>query len=215
MKVALSKSFPLPVPAATAWLLLQDIEAVARCMPGASITERLDASHYKGTLALKLGPASLSFRGEIEVKELDADRHALHLLGRGTDHTGTSGASMELRAHLEPADGGGCALVGASEVSVSGKAAAFGARLMGPVADQVLQQFAANFAAALQAMPPPQPASAAVPVSASASDAAPASAAVTAAAAVPVAAAAPLNGLALAWAVVRDWCRGLFAARRA
>jgi carbon monoxide dehydrogenase subunit G len=211
MKVALSKSFPLPVPAATAWLLLQDIEAVARCMPGASITERLDASHYKGTLAMKLGPASLSFRGEIEVKELDAARQALHLLGRGTDHTGTSGASMELRAHLEPADGGGCVLVGASEVSVSGKAAAFGARLMGPVADQVLQQFAANFAAALQAMPAAQleSAVAAAPASASATASAPA----PGPAAAP--AAAPLNGLALAWAVVRDWCRGLFAARRA
>jgi hypothetical protein len=208
MKVELAKSFPLPAPAASAWVLLQDIEAVAACMPGARITERLDERHYKGTLALKLGPASLSFRGEIEVLELEAASRTLHLKGRGTDSTGTSGASMELRAHIEPAEGDTCKLVGASETSVSGKAATFGARLMGPVADQLLQQFAANFTAALQAMPAPSPSS-----SSSSSESPPQSAMVAPAAA-PVAA-VPLDGLALAWAVVRDWCRGLFAPRRA
>ena len=40
MKVRLEKTFPLPGPAATAWALLQDIDGVAACMPGAKITER-------------------------------------------------------------------------------------------------------------------------------------------------------------------------------
>ena len=41
---------------------------------------------------------------------------------------------------------------------MSGKAAAFGGRMMGSVADQVLKQFAANFAAQVQAMQAqPQP----------------------------------------------------------
>ncbi|MFM7658869.1 MAG: SRPBCC domain-containing protein, partial [Burkholderiaceae bacterium] len=48
--------------------MLCDIEAVASCMPGARITERIDAQHYKGTVSVKFGPASMSFRGEIEVK---------------------------------------------------------------------------------------------------------------------------------------------------
>ena len=37
-------------------------------------------------------------------------------------------------------------------MSVSGKAASFGARFMGPVTDQVLEQFAGNFATKVQAM---------------------------------------------------------------
>ena len=61
MKVQLSRAFPLPASADAAWSVLQDIAAVASCMPGAKITERVDETHYKGTVAVKVGPASLSY----------------------------------------------------------------------------------------------------------------------------------------------------------
>ena len=59
---------------------------------------------------------------------------------------------MDLTARVEAVDAASCNLVGTSEVSMSGKAAAFGGRMMDSVADQVLKQFAANFAAQVQAM---------------------------------------------------------------
>lgn len=146
----------MPASADTTWALLQDIEAVAGCMPGARITEHIDATHYKGTVSIKLGPANLSFRGEIEVRGLDAAARSLQLFAKGTDTTGGSAASMDLTARIDALDAKSCSLVGDSEVSMSGKAAAFGSRLMVPLADQVLGQFAANFAARLQAAPPPR-----------------------------------------------------------
>jgi carbon monoxide dehydrogenase subunit G len=148
MKVELEKSFLMPGAADVAWTLLQDIPGVAACMPGAKITERIDDTHYKGTVTVKLGPASMSFRGAIEVMELDASRRTLHLLGKGSDTAGSSGASMDLVARIEPGEADGSInLVGRSEVTMSGKAAAFGGRMMGTVADQILKQFAGNFAA--------------------------------------------------------------------
>ena len=75
----------------------------------------------------------------------------LRLLGKGTDTTGSSGASMDLTARVDAVDGATGNLVGSSEVSMSGKAATFGGRMMGTVADQVLKQFAANFAAQVAA----------------------------------------------------------------
>ena len=141
MKVELEKSFLMPGAADVAWLLLQDIPGVAGCMPGAKITERIDDRHYKGTVTVKLGPASMSFRGAIEVMELDASRHTLHLLGKGSDTAGSSGASMDLVARIEPGEADGSInLVGRSEITMSGKAAAFGGRMMGTVADQILSQ---------------------------------------------------------------------------
>ena len=62
-------------------------------MPGAKITERLDDGRYKGTVTVKLGPATMSFRGEVEVRDLDPAAMTLRLLGKGTDTTGTSGAA--------------------------------------------------------------------------------------------------------------------------
>jgi carbon monoxide dehydrogenase subunit G len=162
MKVTIDRTFPMPASAEVIWKALEDIEAVASCMPGASITERLDDRHYKGTVKLKVGPAMLTFRGEIEVKDQDASARALRLVAKGTDTSGTSAASLDLTARIEAVDGDRSNLVGHSEASVSGKAATFGGRLMDAVADQILKQFAANFAARVEAQ---KVSSAASPVS--------------------------------------------------
>ena len=76
----------------------------------------------------------------------------LRLLGKGTDSTGGSVASMDIGARIEPATDGRSTLVGTSVVSMSGKAAAFGGRMMNTVADQILKQFADNFAAQVGAI---------------------------------------------------------------
>ena len=152
MKVQIDKTYPMPCSPEVAWEFLQNLEAVAACMPGAKLTERLDAGRHKGTVTVRVGPATMSFRGEVEMKDVDSAARTLRLLGKGTDSTGSSGASMDLTARIEAAEGGLCNLVGASEVSMSGKAAAFGGRMMNTVADEILKQFAANFAVAGRAL---------------------------------------------------------------
>ena len=189
MKVRLEKTLALPGGAEAAWQALQDIEAVAACMPGARITERIDPTHYKGTVSVKVGPASMAFRGDLEVRQVDAAARTLQLLAKGVDGTGTSGASMELNARVEAAEAGASRLVGVSEVSMSGKAAAFGGRLINGVADQVLDQFASNFAARVASV-----AAATPPPVAHASEGG-----------------AELNGLAIALRAFRAWLRSLFS----
>jgi uncharacterized protein len=215
MKVQLEKTFPMPGSADTAWALLQDIDGVAACMPGAKLTERIDAQHFKGTVSVKFGPASMSFRGDVEILSLDAASKTLRLVGKGTDTTGSSGAAMDLTARVEAVDAGACKLLGTSEVSMSGKAAAFGGRMMDSVADQVLKQFASNFAARVQALQAQAPASGAASgaTSGAALDASPLIDAATPASA--PAATAQLNAFALAWAIVKDWLRSLFGAKKA
>ncbi len=198
MKVQLEKTFPMPASAQVSWDLLRKIEGVAGCMPGAKITVRIDDQHYKGTVAVKFGPASMSFRGDVEVRELDSLSRTLRLIGKGADSTGSSGASMDLTARVEAVDAASSNLVGVSEVSISGKAATFGARMMSAVADQVLNQFAANFATQVQALQAQQPAAGS-----------------PAAEPAPAPASAELNGLALLWAVVSGWLRNLFGAKKA
>lgn len=198
MQVTLDKVFPLACNADVAWRLLQDIEAVAQCMPGARITERVDHNNYLGTVAVRLGPASLSFKGTITVVSVDADTRSLHLTGKGTDTAGTSGASMDLVATIR-ADGKQCELAGSSTITMNGKAAAFGGRMMDAVSEQILKQFAANFAQKVQALPAQRDGSAQAPV------------ADTRQAAEPQA----LNGLALLWAIVADGLRRLFGRKPA
>src|SRR5450755_3690142 len=105
MKVEIQKSYPMPCSADVAWEFLQNVEAVAGCMPGAQITERLEDGRYKGTVTVRVGPATMSFRGEVEMKDVDPAARTLRLIGRGTDSTGSSGASMNLSARVEEAAG--------------------------------------------------------------------------------------------------------------
>ena len=196
MNVQIDKAYPMPCSVDVAWEFLRNLEAVAGCMPGAKITECLDEGRYKGTVTVRVGPATMSFRGEVEMKEVDPAARSLRLIGEGTDSTGSSGASMNLTARIEAAEGGLCTLVGASVVSMSGKAAAFGGRMMNTVADQILKQFADNFAGQVGALQAQRAAGSGdaqgnpVPI--------------------PPAAAGELDGLALVWTIFKNWLRGLF-----
>lgn len=197
MKVRIERTFPVAASPEAAWQVLQDIEAVAACMPGARITERVDDTHYKGTVSVKVGPATLAFRGTIEVLEVQPATRLLRLAAKGTDNTGTSGASMTLAANIET-DGTISRLVGRSETTLSGKAATFGGRMADAVADQVLARFGAQFAARVveqaDATPSTPPAGTAAATSAEP---------------------APISGLGLAWAAFKAWLRGFFTRKAA
>jgi carbon monoxide dehydrogenase subunit G len=201
--------------------VLSDIRAVGGCMPGAQITEQLDETHYKGTVKTKVGPASMQFGGEIEVLGVDAAAYAMQMVGKGADRGGSS-ASMKLSAHIEPgATPQTSVLVGQATVTVSGKLAQFGSRLLVPVSDAMLAQFADNFRAAAAAVPMVAGAAAVAPEALASPTAGAASSAVgdAPAAPSPVAAApvrvpaAPvkeLNALSLMWTVFKSWLAGLF-----
>ena len=195
MEVKLDKRYPVQASPEQAWAVLSDIRATAACMPGAAITEQIDATHFKGSVKSKVGPAVMTFGGDIEVLALDPASKAMTMLGKGADKSGSS-ASMNLAAHVEPGDTpGSCVLVGVATIIVSGKLAQFGSRLLVPVSDAMLAQFAGNFNTAAAAVPAATPAGETAPP--------------------PAPAAAPqpvkeLNALALMWTVFKGWLAGLF-----
>ena len=203
MEVKLDKRYPVAASAEQAWAVLGDIRATAACMPGAQITEQLDATHFKGTVKSKVGPAVMQFGGDIEVLGLDAAAKSMQMLGKGADKSGSS-ASMNLAAHIEPGDTpGSCTLVGVATIVVSGKLAQFGSRLLVPVSDAMLTQFANNFRVAAAAVPLAAPAVAGAAAAAQAPLMAPA----------PPAQVKELNALALMWTVFQGWLAGLFGKR--
>lgn len=222
MEVKLDKRYPVAATPAQAWAVLSDIHAIAACMPGAAITEQLDATHFKGTVKSKIGPAVMSFGGDIELQGLDETTRELKMLGKGADKAGSS-ASMQLTARLEPGEEpGSTVLMGQATITVSGKLAQFGSRLLVPVSDAMLAQFADNFRAAAAAVPvaaapaeaqaAPAAETAAGTADANAGVPAPAPAPAVPAVRVPVAPAPvkELNALGLMWTVFKGWLAGLF-----
>jgi len=213
MEVKLDKQYPLDVDAERAWTLLTDLKAVAGCMPGAELTEQLGEGSYKGAVKIKVGPAVAQFAGQVDVLETVPDQRKMVMRGKGADKGGSS-ASMDLTAVIvaDPANPAHCVLNGSASVIVNGKFAQFGGRMMVQVSDMILAQFVENFRQTALSLPAP-------------ASAAPAASAASAASANPTTEAAPaashaapkvaseLNGLAIFWALLKNWVSGLFGKR--
>ncbi|MEO7246353.1 MAG: SRPBCC family protein [Rubrivivax sp.] len=167
MEVKLDKRYPIEASVEQAWAVLSDVRATAACMPGAQLTDQVDDTHYKGVVNGRVGPAVMTFNGNIEVLGLDAATRSLQMLGKGADKAGSS-ASMNLSAQvLQGETAGTSVLTGQATIIVSGKLSQFGSRLLVPVSDMMLGQFADNFRAAAAAV---APVATAAPGTAAASD---------------------------------------------
>ena len=215
MEVQLEKTYALDVDPSAAWALLSDVRSVAGCMPGAEITEQIDANSYKGAVKVKVGPALAQFGGTVDVIECAPEQRRMVMRGKGADKSGSS-ASMDLNAVIEPAADGaaGSLLHGRAAVVVNGKFAQFGARMMTQVSEMMLGQFVENFRVAARELAARQaqvPGHAGEPAAPAPADASPRAAAAPAAA--PRQAAREINGLALLWALIKGWFGGLFTRR--
>ena len=144
MKVELEKSFVIEAAVADCWQLLSDIPRVATCMPGASITQVIDASHFVGLVMVSIGPMRLQFAGDLELDMIDVSAYKLVLIATGTDKSGSS-ATMKLTATLVEKENHQTLLHGQAEVTVNGQLAQFGSRMIAPVSDVILSQFADQF----------------------------------------------------------------------
>jgi carbon monoxide dehydrogenase subunit G len=192
MQVDLDKSFELTGSANQGWAFLQDIRGVASCMPGAEITDQIDDSNFKGSVKAKIGPATMAFAGNIEIRSIDTDKRELQLVGKGQDSKGSSSATMDLTAWIEELDEK-VILKGKASVTVTGKAASLGGRMMTQVADQILNQFGKNFCNNVAAMGEDDVAEQAREKLAEQPT--------------------ELNGFAFAWSVFIGWLRSLFGGK--
>ena len=136
-------SFEVPLPPAEAWAVLMDIERIAPCMPGAELTEVVDATTYKGRIAVRLGPVALTFAGTIKFEEIDAANYTAKVQAQGSDAKGRGGAQAEASFRLEPIAAGSRVLVH-TNLALSGAVAQYGrgVGIIQSTAGALIQQFA-------------------------------------------------------------------------
>ncbi|MCI4671044.1 MAG: SRPBCC family protein [Bacteroidia bacterium] len=149
MKANIEKTFEIDQPVEKVWAFLSDIEKVVTCVPGAQLTEKVDDSNYKGKVSLKFGPVAAAYDGAITIDTMDANSHNMVLSGTGMDSKGKGSAGMTLNSSLTSKDPKLTEVGYNMDVTVTGKLAQFGSRLIVDVSDQLADQFIAKFKAAL------------------------------------------------------------------
>src|SRR5215211_4466996 len=159
------------------WALVNDIPRVAPCMPGAALTGVGDDNTYEGTVAVKLGPLRMSYKGKVSIDEVDDASHSARLTASGKDTKGAGTARATVETRLEPAGETHTRLHVTSDVQLTGKVASFGrGGAINDVATRLFGQFADCLRATLEAGP-----AAAAPEAAPATSDAPAPASASAA----------------------------------
>jgi uncharacterized protein len=147
MAIELDNSFTVPVPPEQAWDVLLDVERIAPCMPGASVTS-VEGDEIAGQVKVKLGPLSLTYKGTAKFTEKDAASHTIAIEASGKETRGAGTASATVHASLKPGDAADQTQVSIhTSLNVTGRPAQFGRSLLPEVSGKLIDQFAANLAA--------------------------------------------------------------------
>ena len=134
------------------WALVNDIPRVAPCMPGAAPTGVVDERTYEGTVAVKLGPLRMSYKGKVTVEDVDEANHSARLAATGKDTKGAGTARASVETRLEAVDPTRTRLHVTSDVQLTGKVASFGrGGAINDVATRLFGQFADCLRATLEA----------------------------------------------------------------
>jgi carbon monoxide dehydrogenase subunit G len=151
MKTNLTKSFEVPQSTELVWNHLIDPEKIMDCVPGVSIDEKVDENHYKGKVGMKFGPMGVQYDADIFYNEIDIENKKIILSGNGVDSKGTGNAEMKMTITITELDAGGVKLDAIMDITINGKIAQFGSRLIDTVSEQLFKQFVSNFSKKLAA----------------------------------------------------------------
>jgi carbon monoxide dehydrogenase subunit G len=184
--VILENHLDVPADPDAVFALVNDVERVAGCLPGA-VLEGQEDDAYVGRVSFKVGPITAAYAGRVRFTEVVPDRRRLRLSARGADSHGHGDAEADVTLTVSPAGDGAAVLDLHTDLVVRGRIAQFGKGAITTVSGRLLDQFARNLADQLGQQPPPaerSPASAAAPT-------------VDAAAEPPAPTAAPVDGLGM------------------
>ncbi len=134
----------IPAPIGEVWSGLNDPEVLRRSIPGCTEMLRTGESEYTASVVVRVGPVSATFKGKVELSDLDPP-HGYTLSGRGQGGpAGFAKGSAKVRLTSE---GDGTRLAYVANVDIGGKLASVGGRLIQSVAKKNADDFFSAFSA--------------------------------------------------------------------
>jgi carbon monoxide dehydrogenase subunit G len=147
----IKSGFEVSQPVDKVWQFFDDIPQVAKCLPGAELTDSLGDDKYNGRVAVRMGPVKLQFVGTAQIKERDDAAKRIVVDAAGSDEKGRGRATMLVTASLHAARGGTRVDV-AQDLQLSGTAAQFGRGMVSDVTAVLMREFATNMQTRIDAL---------------------------------------------------------------
>jgi carbon monoxide dehydrogenase subunit G len=165
--VELNHTFTVPASLADTWQTFEDIDSVAGCFPGATVTE-IDGDDFKGTCKVKLGPIALVYTGTGTFLEKDESARRFVIEAKGKDKRGNGTAGATVTATFAEEASESTRVDVQTDLAITGKPAQFGRGVIQDVSDKLLQQFVTCLQDKVGTPAEPEPEPAAAPAAAGA-----------------------------------------------
>jgi carbon monoxide dehydrogenase subunit G len=139
----IKSDFEVAEPVDKVWQFFENIPQVATCLPGAELTDDLGGEHYKGRVAVRMGPVRLQFAGTAEITERDEAARRVVVNAAGAEERGRGQAAMVVTATLSRA-GRGTRVDVTQDLQLSGAAAQYGRGMISDVTTVLMRDFSVN-----------------------------------------------------------------------
>jgi uncharacterized protein len=155
--VIIENEFTVGADIDTVWRELLDMEGVASCLPGASITATSADNVYDGSMRLKIGPMRVEYRGTATLSEVDEAQHTAVISLSAREAKGQGEAMATIRNRLEPV-AGGTRVTAQTDLQITGPQAQFGRGVIEDVGKRVLGEFSQRLEERIAGSGPDKPA---------------------------------------------------------
>src|SRR5439155_26270528 len=130
------------------WEAVLDIERVAPTVPGAEVLEKTGENAYKVAIKVRVGPMSMTYRGEVQITERDESAHRAVMKARAKEARGQGTADAHVAMTLSGENRRTSATV-VTEAALAGRVATMGQGVLQDVSGRLVDTFAKNLAAML------------------------------------------------------------------
>ena len=138
----LENKFTIDAPIDKAWVALNTPDMIAPCFPGATLTS-YEGESFEGTVKVKLGPISLTYKGKGTYVGRDDANHKVTIEASGRDSRGNGTASATVTGTMVADGADRTAVTMVTDMTITGRPAQFGRGVISDVADKIIGQFAA------------------------------------------------------------------------
>ena len=151
MGIVIENDFDVAATPDDTYALMTDVERVAPCIPGATITGKRDDGGFDALVTMKMGPMSLTYKGVIEIVEQDDVAKTAVMRAKATEAKGQGTAQATLTMDISDAGGGKTNVKVGSDILVTGRVAQMGRGIMTDVAGKMIGEMAKAMEATLVA----------------------------------------------------------------
>lgn len=151
MSLTLNETFRVAAPADRVWQFLKDPAQVVTCLPGAELTDTIDATTYGGRVKVKVGPITAKYAGKATLAQVDDSARRMQIVAEGKESGGSGSARMTMTGSVTTLPDGASEVSVDAQIDIAGRVMQFGRGLIESVNKQLFKQFAESVQARLEA----------------------------------------------------------------